>query len=214
MTYLPPHNAQTDRDEITRFLNAHPFGTVVLQLNGAFHPTPLPLIYKPATDDSWGRFIGHVAIANPMWQADVNQEVLAIIDGPDAYITPNWYAAKAEHHRVVPTWNYATVHAWGAMTVHHDDKFKRMAVGLLTQIHERTSTEPWKMGDAPQDYLAGMLEKIVGIEIRIDRLVAKWKLSQNRDDADMQGVIDGLAERELPGDDALRAMMMDTQREP
>lgn len=206
MTYLPPHNNQTDRDEITAFLNAHPFGTIVLQLEGALHPTPLPLIYQPAKG-GWGRFVAHVALANPMWQAEPEQDVLVIINGPDAYITPNWYPAKAEHHKVVPTWNYAAVHAWGRMTVHHDPKFKRMSVGLLTQIHERGSEIPWKMGDAPQDYLEGMLEKIVGIEISIDRLVAKWKLSQNRSEADQHGVIDGLRERSGSDDLGVSAMM-------
>lgn len=128
-----------------------------------------------------------------------------ILNGPEAYITPNWYATKAETHRVVPTWNYATVHAWGRMTVHHDTRYKRMVVGMLTQVHERSSSIPWKMGDAPQVYLADQLEHIVGIEIEIDRLVAKWKLGQNRSDADRAGVITGLTERDST-DDLLQMM--------
>ncbi len=207
MTYLPSHFEQEDRGKIDTFLAAHPFGTMVVELDGEMWPTPLPLIHRPAAD-GWGTFIGHVARANRMWQADANKEVLIIINGPDGYISPNWYATKAETHEVVPTWNYAAVHAWGRMVVHHDVKFKRMAVGMLTQIHERNSEIPWKMGDAPQEYLAGQLEHIVGLEIRIDRLVAKWKLSQNRTGADRAGVIAALSSR--GGDDDLVTMMTET----
>ncbi len=193
MTYMPAHFEQTDRDEVAGFLAAYPFATVVVQINGQMWPTPLPLIHKPASDD-WGTFIGHVALANEMWKTDVT-DALVIVNGPDGYITPNWYATKAETHQVVPTWNYSAVHAWGRMTVHHEAKWKRMAVGMLTQIHERTNVEPWKMGDAPQEYLADQLEHIVGIEISIDRLKAKYKLSQNRTGADQEGVLKGLQER-------------------
>lgn len=194
MTYVPPHFEQTDHDEIAAYLKAHPFGTVVVQMNGQLWPTPLPLIHKPASDGH-GSFICHVARANEMWQAAADQEILAIINGPDGYISPNWYATKAETHEVVPTWNYTAVHAWGRMTVHHDAKWKRMAVGMLTQIHERTNDIPWKMGDAPQAYLAEQLEHIVGIEIAIDRVKAKYKLSQNRSVADREGALVGLEQR-------------------
>lgn len=194
MTYVPSHFEQTNQAEIAAFLQAHPFGTVVVHLVGQLWPTPLPLIHKPASDGC-GSFICHVALANDMWQADTDQEVLVIVNGPDGYITPNWYATKAETHEVVPTWNYAAVHAWGRMTVHHEPKWKRMAVGMLTQIHERGSAIPWKMGDAPQEYLFGQLEHIVGIEITIDRIKAKYKLSQNRTPADLEGTLAGLAQR-------------------
>jgi transcriptional regulator len=204
MTYVPAHFEQTDSDEIADFLKAHPFGTIVVQMNGQLWPTPLPLIHK-AVDGGHGSFICHVARANEMWQADADQEILAIINGPDCYISPNWYATKAETHEVVPTWNYASVHAWGRMTVHHDARWKRMAVGMLTQIHERTNDIPWKMGDAPQPYLTDQLEHIVGIEIAIDRVKAKYKLSQNRSIADREGALVGLEQR---GDsDDLLAMM-------
>lgn len=207
MTYLPPHFEQTDPDTVASFLGAHPFGTIVVQLDAGLWPTPLPLIYRPAPQN-WGSFVCHVAKANRMWEANTEQDVLVIVNGPDGYITPNWYATKAESHEVVPTWNYAAVHAWGRMTVHHDAKFKRMAVGMLTQTHERNSTVPWKMGDAPQEYLADQLEHIVGLEISIERLVAKWKLSQNRSDADRAGVLSGLTNRDGDGD--LLQMMIET----
>jgi transcriptional regulator len=194
MTYVPPHFELNDRDEIAAFLSAHPFGTLVVHLDGQMWPTPLPLIHK-SSSDGYGSFICHVARANDMWKAAAGQDVLVIVNGPNGYITPNWYATKAETHEVVPTWNYAAVHAWGRMTIHHEPKWKRMAVGMLTQIHERRSDIPWKMGDAPQEYLAGQLELIVGIEIAIDRIKAKYKLSQNRSDADRDGVLIGLQHR-------------------
>jgi transcriptional regulator len=194
VTYIPPHFEQSEPEETAAFLAAHPFGTIVVRLAGELWPTPLPLIYKPASD-GWGTLVCHVALANEMWKADPNEDVLVIVNGPEGYISPNWYATKAETHEVVPTWNYAAVHAWGRMTVHHEPKWKRMAVGLLTQIHERRSEVPWKMGDAPQHYLADQLEHIVGIEVSIDRLKAKYKLSQNRSAVDRSGVIAGLEDR-------------------
>lgn len=207
MTYLPPLFEQADRSAVEDFLATHPFGTIVVHLEGELWPTPLPLIYRPATN-GWGSFVCHVAKANRMWEADSDQDVLVIVNGPDAYVSPNWYLTKAETHEVVPTWNYAVVHAWGKMAVRHDTKFKRMAVGMLTQIHERKNDIPWKMGDAPQEYLAEELEHIVGLEIHIDRLVAKWKLSQNRSAADRAGVITGLGDR--GGDDDMLHMMTET----
>lgn len=208
MTYLPEHFAQNDRDEIGAFLRTYPFGTVVVTIGEDLWPTPLPLIHRPATT-GWGSFIGHVARNNPMWEAERDREVLIIINGPDTYITPNWYATKAETHKVVPTWNYTAVHAWGKMKVHHEPKFKRMAVGLLTRTHEQGSPNPWKMGDAPQDYLADQLDHIVGIEIEITKLKAKWKLSQNRTEADRTGVIAGLSERNRGNDRLIRDAMQD-----
>lgn len=206
MTYVPEHFEQNDRAEIEAFLTTNPFGTVVVSLNGELWPTPMPLIYRPAPD-GWGKFIAHVATNNDMWKADADQDVLVIAQGPNTYITPNWYATKAETHEVVPTWNYVSVHAWGKMTVHHDPKFKRMAVGLLTKIHEESNEEPWRMGDAPQEFLQSQLEHIVGLEIAIDRVKAKWKLNQNRTEADRAGVIAGLEERNTDDDATIRAMM-------
>lgn len=206
MTYLPEHFAQDDRERIIEFLHGHPFATVVLQLDGSLHPTPIPLIYQPA-GEGWGKFIGHVARINRMWRADPEQEVLVIINGRDTYITPNWYPGKQVHHKVVPTWNYATVHAWGRITANNDAKFKRMVTAVLTNIHEKTNQPRWKVGDAPQDYISMQLGKIVGIEIQIDRLVAKWKLSQNRTEEDREGVMRGLEERDDGQDANVLAMM-------
>lgn len=206
MTYMPTHFEQTDQDEINAFLAANPFATLVVMLDGELWPTPLPLIHRPS-GSGFGTFIGHVSLNNEMWKTPANEDALAIFQGPNTYITPNWYATKAETHEVVPTWNYAAVHAWGRITVHHDDKFKRMAVGLLTKIHESTNDIAWKMGDAPQEFLTSQLEGIVGFEFEVTRLKAKWKLNQNRTEADRAGVIDGLAARNTGDDSAIRRMM-------
>lgn len=211
MTYMPEHFAQHDRTQIEAFLSSNPFATIVVNLNGELWPTPLPLIYRP-DGEGWGTFIAHVAKSNDMWRVGPDEEILVIAQGPNTYITPNWYATKAESHEVVPTWNYVSVHAWGKMTVHHDAKFKRMAVGMLTKIHESPNEQPWKMGDAPQEFLEDQLEHIVGLEISIRRIKAKWKLNQNRTDADRAGVISGLAERSAGNDIAIREMMI--AREP
>lgn len=211
MTYLPAHFEQDDPGEIRAFLATNPFGTIVVNLNGELWPTPIPLIWKPSKGE-WGKFIAHVAIDNDMWRADLHEEVLVIMQGPNTYITPNWYPSKADDHKVLPTWNYTSVHAWGKMTIHHDPKFKRMAVGLLTQIHERSSEQPWKMGDAPQDFLNTHLEHVVGLEIEIDRICAKAKLNQNRTESARQGVIAGL-EKRATGDDALIRDLMVARRD-
>lgn len=209
MTYVPEQFKQQDPAEIKAFLDAHPFATLVVMLNGELWPTPLPLIYQPA-EEGHGKFIGHVALANDMWRAEADQRVLVMVNGPDTYISPNWYATKAETHEVVPTWNYIAVHAWGTMSVHHEPKWKRMAVGKLTQIHEATNKLPWRMGDAPQEFLAEQLEYIVGIEIEIDRIVAKYKLNQNRTEADRTGVIAGLDHRDTGSDASIRDLMTKT----
>lgn len=206
MTYMPEHFAQRDRAEIEAFLTNYPFGTIVVNLHGELWPTPLPLIHQP-TENGWGRFIAHVADDNKMWTIEPEEEVLVIVHGPNTYVTPNWYPGKAEHHQVVPTWNYATVHAWGKMTVQHDTKFKRMAVGLLTKIHEARNDQPWRMSDAPQAFLDERLEHVVGLEISIDRLKAKWKLNQNRPEADREGVIAGLTKRSTGDDPRILELM-------
>ena len=208
---MPQHFEHHDRAEIEEFLRNHPLGTIVVNLNGELWPTPMPLIYQPFSN-GWGKIIAHVALNNEMWKTNYDQDVLIIVQGPNTYITPNWYPTKAETQKAVPTWNYLAVHAWGKMTVHHDAKFKRMAVGMLTKIHEQTNERPWKMGDAPQDFLADQLDHIVGIEISIDRIKAKWKLNQNRSVADRDGVIAGLEDRATGDDSVVRDYMMDMQK--
>lgn len=210
MTYLPEHFAQIDRVTILKLLSRPPLATVVTIVDEELIPTPVPLIHVPG-DDGWGSLIGHAAMANPMWHHDQPRDALVTFNAADTYVTPNWYPTKAETHRVVPTWNYIAIHAWGPITFHHDEKWKRKAVGKLTQLHERDSAVPWKMGDAPQAFLDDQLEHIVGFELQIDRLVSKWKLSQNRSPEDRQGVIDGLKARDCGHDAAIVTAMLENE---
>ncbi|MCA9834620.1 MAG: FMN-binding negative transcriptional regulator [Thermomicrobiales bacterium] len=202
--YLPDHFNQQDADEIAAYMHAFPLATVITMVDGQMWPTQIPLFLQGDV------LIGHVARANQMWKHDGTTDVLVVFGGADTYITPNWYETKRLTHEVVPTWNYASVNIWGELTLHDDAKWKRMAVGKLTTIHERTNAEPWKMGDAPQEYLESQLGHIIGIEISINRLEAKWKLNQNRTLADREGVIAGLSNRGSQPDATIAEMMRTT----
>jgi len=151
-----------------------------------------------------GALVGHVAIKNDQWREAALGESLAIIRGPDAYITPSWYAAKREHGRVVPTWNYLIAHAYGRLVIHEDAAWLEANVRRLVALHEGRREAPWAVDDAPAAYIAGQLRAIVGVELLIDRLEAKSKLSQNRSAADVEGVIAGL---EADGEQDVSAAM-------
>jgi transcriptional regulator len=135
----------------------------------------------------------HVARANPVWQDVANgDEVLVVFRAGDAYISPNWYPSKHELHKQVPTWNYMVVHAHGRITILDDERYVRGVVGRLTRTHEASEPKPWKMGDAPKDYVDTMVRAIVGVQIEITRLVGKSKLSQNKEARDIQGAAEAL----------------------
>ncbi len=155
--------------------------------------------------------MAHVARANPLWrEVHDGEPVLVIFRGAQAYVSPNWYPSKHEAHRQVPTWNYQIVHVHGTIVVHDDVRYVRGVVARLTREHEaRTgAVRPWKMGDAPPAYIDEMLDKIVGIEVAITRLTAKWKLSQNKDERDRRGAIQALREQgEDPVADAIEATL-------
>jgi transcriptional regulator len=156
--------------------------------------TPLPLLYEPSAE-GMGSLVGHVARANRQWAESTPAiEALAIFTGPDAYVSPNWSPSKAEHGRVVPTWNYETVHVRGRFVVHDETDWKRALVTRLTQRHESQFEVQWSVEDAPPDYIESMLKGIVGIEVQITSIQAKRKLSQNKPPADIAGIADGLAQ--------------------
>jgi transcriptional regulator len=134
---------------------------------------------------------------------------MVILAGPDAYISPAWYATKREHGRVVPTWNYITAHVYGRLVIHDDLAWVEANVRRLADYHERNRVEPWSVDDAPEPYIEGQLKAIVGVEILIDRVEGKWKLSQNRSDADIAGAIEGL---EATGERDVSAAMRDLGR--
>ena len=169
----------------------------------------LPLVYDAAEArpglGPWGALLGHVARNNAQWKTPAIGEAMVIVAGPDAYISPAWYATKREHGRVVPTWNYITAHVYGRLVIHDDLAWVEANVRRLADHHEGTRAEPWSVDDAPEPYIAGQLKAIVGVEILIDRVEGKWKLSQNRSDADIAGAIEGLeatGERDVSGGDA------------
>ena len=150
--------------------------------------TLLPFIY----DEGAGALLGHVARNNDQWKQPVTGEALVIVRGPDGYVSPSWYATKREHGRVVPTWNYVTVHVYGSLVVHDDPAWVADLVGRLTHKHESSRDEPWAVTDAPAAFIEGQLRAIVGLELQITRIEAKAKLSQNRSPADIDGVVQGL----------------------
>lgn len=188
--YIPAHFKEVSTDEIKAVMEAAPLACVVANTTSGLIANHIPLFADPE-----GRVIGHVAMANDMHRLVTNgQEVLAVFRAEDAYVSPNFYPSKAEHHRHVPTWNYQAVHVYGAISFQHDEHSKRAAVGLLTRIHERqlNGKEAWRMADAPTDYMQQMLGSIVAFRIKISRILAKSKLSQNREARDHQGTIAGL----------------------
>jgi transcriptional regulator len=162
----------------------HPLGVLVTQSESGLNANHIPFELD-ATGSTQGILRAHVARNNAVWQLSTNgDEVLVVFQAEDAYISPNWYPSKHETHQQVPTWNYRVVHAYGKITIHDDEKYVRALVGRLTKKHEANQPKPWKMSDAPRDYMEMMVKSIVGIEIEITRMIGKFKLSQNRENRD------------------------------
>ncbi len=191
--YTPAAFVEVRPEVVARFLAEHPMAQLVTMTGDGLVATPIPFLYEP--DDGLGSLVGHVARANRQWAETTTEvEALAIFTGANAYVSPNWYPSKREHGKVVPTWNYETVHVRGDFVVHDDADWKRALVTRLTERHESQLPTPWSPSDAPPDYIEAVLNAIVGVEVRITRVQAKRKLSQNRPAADIAGVIDGLTE--------------------
>ncbi len=206
--YVPAHFAEQRPDVLHQLIATHPLGTLVTLGAGGLDANHIPFEIDPATTESapHGTLRAHVARANPVWQ-DFRSEVdvLVIFQGPQAYISPRWYVeAKPAHGKVVPTWNYCVVHAHGQLRAFDDRDWLRAQVGRLVRRHESTQPKPWEIADAPADYIEKQLAAIVGIEIPIRRLTGKWKVSQNRSEADRAGVAEGLG-RNNTSDDAAMA---------
>lgn len=178
-------------DDLRQFLVAHGAGDLVTHGHNGLAASLIPFIYDPSVGPH-GRLRGHLARNNPQWQQRPDCEALVIVRGPDAHITPAWYATKAEHGRVVPTWNYVKAHVYGSMKVVDDVAFVRQVVNELTEKHEAGRDEPWTVSDAPARFIDGQLRAIVGVELLVSRIEAKAKASQNRSDADVDGVQAGL----------------------
>jgi len=187
--YVPTHFAMDDA-AVQDLLVRHGAGDLVTATTSGLLATTLPFVHDPAVGPH-GALLGHVARNNDQWRHAPVGEALVILRGPDAYVSPNWYASKAEHGRVVPTWNYVTAHVYGELVVHDDIAWLEDLVTRLTEHHEAAQPRPWTVDDAPSRFVAGQLRAIVGVELRISRIEAKAKLSQNRPAADIDGVVEG-----------------------
>lgn len=191
--YLPKHFAESDQTVLHDLIRTHPFATWVTQDDDGLLVNHLPMMLD-TTRGAHGTLVGHVARANPVWRTALRQRPsIVIFQGPQAYVSPSWYPSKQAHGKVVPTWNYALVHAHGAARAIEDRDAVLAIVTRLTNTHEAAMPAPWQVSDAPADYLDTMLRAIVGIEIPIEKLVGKWKVSQNRDVQDRAGTARGLA---------------------
>ncbi len=197
--YIPAAFALTDPQELHRILREHPLGTLVTHSPQGLDADHIPFEFDPDAGPL-GTLRAHVARANPVWQqVAAGSLVLVVFRGEQAYVSPNWYPSKHEAHRQVPTWNYEVVHAHGNFTAHDDERYLRGVVARLTRHHEVTEPKPWKMSDAPADYLAQMMGQIVGIEIAVTSLVGKSKMSQNKEARDRQGVAEAYEARGRAG---------------
>jgi transcriptional regulator len=188
--YVPAAFAPDDAT-VRELLSRPQAADLVTMTEDGLVATFLPFIHDPDA----GVLRGHLARNNDQWQRPPVGEALVIVHGPDAYITPNWYATKREHGRVVPTWNYLTAHVYGELRVHDDPVWLEGLVRELTDLHEAQEDAPWAVDDAPERFVAGQLRAIVGVELVISRIEAKVKMSQNRPSADLDGVVAGLEAR-------------------
>lgn len=179
--YLPSHFEESDPQALHALIRDYPLGLLVSHGEAGLDANHLPFELSPAKG-AQGTLEAHVARNNPVWsELRDGDEVLVVFRAGDAYISPQWYPSKQEHHRQVPTWNYRVVHAHGRVRIRDDERYVRGLVARLTRTHEATQEKPWKMTDGPADYIDEMLRLIVGIEIEITRLVGKFKLSQNKE---------------------------------
>ena len=189
--YLPPHFEMRDLSTIHDAIDACGLANLITFTGDQLLATPLPLLLM-RNQGPYGTLIGHFARANPHWSQPIVGEALAIFSTADAYITPSWYATKAETGKVVPTWNYETVHAYGTPEFFHDETQLLEIVTLLTRRHEQNRTSPWAVTDAPSDFICNQLRGIVGFRMPITKLYGKRKMSQNRSALDREGVVSGL----------------------
>jgi len=205
--YMPKAFEETRIDVMHGLIRDHPLGLLVTVGSSGLNLNHVPFEVDPARGQ-FGTLLCHVARNNTVWQDFSNAvQPMVAFQGPSVYVSPNWYPGKREHHKVVPTYNYAVVHARGVMTVMDDEAWVRGMVERLTLRMEAGQPQPWKVGDAPADFIASQLKHIVGIEIAITELTGKWKASQNRPVADQQGVIAGLKTQDTDATQAFAELM-------
>ena len=215
--YVPAHFAARDIARIAEFVDQAAAADLVTFDGAALSATLLPLIWERPGEEGGGlpggRLLGHVARANPQWQtADARVPALAIFRGPQAYVSPSWYQSTKEHGRTVPTWNYTTVHMSGPVSFHREEDWLANVVTRLTERHEAGREGRWWVADAPEKFIAGQLRAIVGVEMQVQLIEAKDKLSQNRTPQDRANVIAALREEPGGGSRAIADLM--AAREP
>ena len=215
--YLPRHFAARDAAEVSAFVDA--VGAADLVTFDGTKPIAslIPVLWdrSEAAEGEFGRLLGHLALANPQWQSVGPDTVaLAIVHGPQAYVSPSWYPSTARHGKMVPTWNYVSVHFTGPLTVHRDAEWKRDIVTRLTARHEAGRPSPWHVTDAPAEFIDSQLKAIVGVELTIVTVEAKEKLSQNRNPEDRAGALEGLHGEPGPGPAAIAELMSELAPPP
>ena len=205
--YLPQHFEETRLDVLHELIRAYPLATLVTPGTTELQVNHIPVLLDPGAGP-YGTLRAHVARANPVWrELPGQQESVAVFQGPDSYISPSWYPAKQVHGKVVPTWNYAVVQAYGQPRVIDDKEWLLALVSALTEQHEAGLAAPWQVSDAPADFVQNMLQAIVGIEIPISKISGKWKVSQNRPQPDRHGVVAGLESQGSERQQAMAALV-------
>ncbi len=192
--YVPKFNEEKDTSVLQALVKLNPLGAWATIVDGEIEINHIPFILHESKGE-FGTLVGHVARSNDIFRGyskDVNSVV--VFQGEQAYITPSWYPSKREHGKVVPTWNYTVVHAYGIPRVIEDPQWLLQHLNELTNIHESEQDQPWRVSDAPDDFIEKLAHAVVGIEIPISKLVGKFKLGQNRPEADQLGIIEGLAQ--------------------
>lgn len=203
--YVPHHFDESRPEQLHALIAQHPLGILVTQGPNGLDANHVPFELE-TREGSLGILHTHVARANPVWRDIASgDEVLVVFRAVDAYVSPNWYPSKHEHHRQVPTWNYLVAHAHGRVTVRDDERYVRGVVGRLTKHHEASQPRPWKMGDSSPAFINELIASIVGLEIGITRLVGKAKLSQNKETRDVLGAAQAL---KAQGHDAIAGAML------
>ena len=209
--YVPAHFKEDRVAVLHAAIRKYGFGTLVTSSEQELEASHLPMLLDPEPAP-FGTVLGHVAHANPQWQrVKPGFQALAIFLGPNTYITPSWYPTKQQTGKVVPTWNYLAVHAYGKISFFDDPAELRTHVGKMTDAHEMPRDAPWAVGDAPADFVDNMLRAIVGFKLRITRLEGKWKMSQNRPEQDVAGVLAGLAREDGDGHRPVAEIMASRQ---
>lgn len=208
--YIPKHFEEARIDVMHELIRAYPLATLVTHSSSGLNANHIPLHLSVSSESpsSYGTLRGHIARANPLLgEIAEGIETLAIFHGPDSYITPSWYATKKETGKVVPTWNYAVVHAHGLLRVIDNASWLRAHLDALTGHNEASFPEPWAVSDAPPEHIERMMTAIAGVEMVITKLLGKWKVSQNQPAQNQIGVISGLKASGLPASEEMAALV-------